>query len=44
MMKILTGDKVFRASLLVSVKWVVVQVGLQLVFGLMIALVLNPEV
>lgn len=43
MMKILTGDKVFRASLLVSVKWVVVQVGLQLVFGLMIALVLNQR-
>lgn len=43
MIKILTGDKIFRASLLVSVKWVVVQVGLQLVFGLMIAMVLNQR-
>lgn len=40
---ILTQDKTFRASLLVSLKWVVVQVGLQLILGLVIALVLNQK-
>lgn len=38
---ILTGDAIFRSSLLVSVEWVVVQVVLQLVLGLGLALVLN---
>ncbi|MGH7912042.1 MAG: carbohydrate ABC transporter permease [Candidatus Dormibacteraceae bacterium] len=39
--KILTSDAIFRESLLVSLKWVVVQVVLQFVIGLGVALVLN---
>lgn len=41
--KILTNDAAFRTSLGVSVKWVLVQVSLQLLFGLTIALVLNQK-
>lgn len=36
-----TGDSVFRTSLLVSLEWVVVQVVLQFLLGLAMALVLN---
>lgn len=39
--KIFTQDKFFFSSLLTSLKWVVSQVGLQLVFGLIAALLLN---
>lgn len=39
--QILTGDDTFWKSLLVSLKWVVVQVVLQLVIGLGVALILN---
>lgn len=39
--KVLTQDSTFRTSLVISLKWVVTQVSLQLVFGLIIALVLN---
>lgn len=39
--KIFTEDKLFFPSLLTSLKWVVSQVGLQLVFGLIFALLLN---
>lgn len=39
--KIFTGDKLFFPSLLISLKWVASQVGLQLIFGLSAALLLN---
>lgn len=38
---IFTNDKLFFPSLLNSLKWVVTEVGLQLVFGLSLALLLN---
>lgn len=41
--KIFTGDKLFLPSLLTSFKWVVSQVGLQLIFGLIAALLLNQK-
>ncbi|WP_088011825.1 carbohydrate ABC transporter permease [Gottfriedia acidiceleris] len=41
--KIFTGDKLFLPSLLTSFKWVVSQVGLQLIFGLFAALLLNQK-
>jgi multiple sugar transport system permease protein len=41
--KIFTGDKFFLPSLLTSFKWVVSQVGLQLIFGLIAALLLNQK-
>lgn len=39
--KIFTADKLFFPSLLNSLKWVVSQVGLQLIFGLIFAILLN---
>jgi len=39
--QVLVGDEVFRTSLLVSVKWVGSEVVLQLVLGMVLALVLN---
>ena len=39
--KIFTEDKLFFPSLVNSLKWVVQEVGLQLVFGLILALLLN---
>ncbi|WPC09620.1 sugar ABC transporter permease [Globicatella sp. PHS-GS-PNBC-21-1553] len=41
--KIFTKDKLFYSSLINSVKWVVSEVGLQLVFGLIFALLLNEK-
>jgi multiple sugar transport system permease protein len=41
--KIFTEDKLFLPSLLTSLKWVVSQVGLQLIFGLIAALLLNQK-
>ena len=41
--KILTDDEVFRTSLSVSLKWVISQVSLQLIFGLIVALILNQD-
>jgi multiple sugar transport system permease protein len=41
--KIFTEDKLFLPSLLISLKWVVSQVGLQLIFGLIAALLLNQK-
>ncbi|KQL41783.1 transporter [Bacillus sp. FJAT-25509] len=41
--KIFTGDKLFLPSLITSFKWVVSQVGLQLIFGLFAALLLNQK-
>ncbi|SMQ72978.1 carbohydrate ABC transporter membrane protein 1, CUT1 family [Bacillus sp. OV166] len=41
--KIFTEDKLFLPSLLTSFKWVVSQVGLQLIFGLIAALLLNQK-
>ena len=38
---IFTNDEMFIPSLLNSLKWVVSQVGLQLVFGMLVALLLN---
>lgn len=38
---IFTQDKMFLPSLLNSVKWVVTEVGLQLIFGMILALLLN---
>ncbi|MCI2253642.1 MULTISPECIES: carbohydrate ABC transporter permease [unclassified Domibacillus] len=39
--EIFTADKTFLPSLLITLKWVVSQVGLQLVFGMAVALLLN---
>ncbi|WP_172370034.1 carbohydrate ABC transporter permease [Sporosarcina jiandibaonis] len=39
--KIFTADKLFFPSLMTSLKWVVSQVGLQLIFGLLFAVMLN---
>jgi len=39
--RIFTEDMVFRSSLRVSLRWVLVQVSFQLVFGMIIALILN---
>lgn len=39
--QIFTQDKLFFPSLLISLKWVVTEVGLQLVFGMILALLLN---
>lgn len=39
--KIFTEDKLFFPSLVTSLKWVISQVGLQLVFGMIFALLLN---
>jgi multiple sugar transport system permease protein len=41
--KIFTQDKLFFPSLWISFKWVVSQVGLQLIFGLSAALLLNQK-
>ena len=41
--KIFKEDRVFRGAMLTSVKWVVLQVGLQLLFGMIFALILNQE-
>lgn len=41
--RIFTEDKVFYSSLLVSIKWVIIEVALQFVLGLMLALVLNSK-
>ncbi len=41
--KILTGDTVFRKSLITSVKWVISEVVLQLVLGMIFALLLNQN-
>jgi multiple sugar transport system permease protein len=41
--KIFTGDPLFYSSLLISVKWVVIEVMLQLILGLIIALLLNQK-
>lgn len=38
---IFSGDKIFYSSLWITAKWVVLEVGFQLVFGLMVALLLN---
>lgn len=39
--KIFTEDPLFFSSLRISLKWVIAQVGLQLVFGMILALLLN---
>jgi multiple sugar transport system permease protein len=39
--RIFTEDTVFYGSLWITLKWVIVEVGFQLVFGLLIALMLN---
>lgn len=41
--KIFTGDEMVKESLVFSVKWVATQVLLQLVFGMMMALILNSR-
>lgn len=41
--KIFTKDKLFYSSLMNSVKWVLSEVGLQLLFGLIFALLLNEK-
>lgn len=41
--KIFTEDTVIKESLVFSVKWVVSEVGLQLVFGMILALILNAR-
>ncbi|TCN21462.1 carbohydrate ABC transporter permease [Mesobacillus foraminis] len=41
--KIFTQDKLFLPSLMTSFKWVISQVGLQLIFGLAFALLLNQK-
>lgn len=41
--RIFTADKVFSKSIVISLRWVVVEVGLQLVFGMIFALVLNQN-
>ncbi|UJF32638.1 carbohydrate ABC transporter permease [Paenibacillus hexagrammi] len=41
--KVFTDDPMFYSSLWISVKWVFVQVCLQLVFGLLVALLLNQS-
>jgi multiple sugar transport system permease protein len=41
--KIFTDDPLFVQSLWISAKWVVVEVVLQLIFGLLVALVLNQS-
>lgn len=41
--KIFTKDKLFYSSLLNTLKWVVSEVGLQLIFGLTFALLLNEK-
>ncbi|MBM7603131.1 multiple sugar transport system permease protein [Metabacillus crassostreae] len=41
--KIFTEDKLFIPSLVNTLKWVVSQVGLQLVFGIIVALLLNQK-
>jgi len=38
---IFTNDTVFRSSLVISLQWVVAQVSLQLIFGMIVALILN---
>jgi len=38
---IFTNDTVFRSSLVVSLQWVLAQVGFQLLFGMIVALLLN---
>ncbi|MCL2398314.1 MAG: sugar ABC transporter permease [Defluviitaleaceae bacterium] len=38
---IFTNDNVFRSSLVISLQWVVAQVSLQLIFGMIVALLLN---
>ena len=40
---IFKGDKVFRGALWTSVRWVVLQVSLQLVLGMIFALILNQK-
>jgi multiple sugar transport system permease protein len=39
--KIFTADPLFKSSLLITLKWVITQVSLQLVFGMIVALLLN---
>ena len=41
--QVLSQDAVFKSSLLVSLKWVVSQVLLQLILGLFVALILNQD-
>lgn len=41
--QIFTADKMFLPSLVNSLKWVLTEVGLQLVFGLSVALLLNQK-
>ena len=41
--KIFTEDTVIKDSLVFSLKWVVSEVGLQLVFGMILALILNAK-
>ena len=41
--KIFTEDTVIKESLVFSLKWVVSEVGLQLVFGMILALILNAK-
>lgn len=41
--KIFTEDTVIKESLVFSLKWVVSEVGLQLVFGMILALILNAR-
>jgi len=41
--QILTSDKLFRSSLLISVRWCFIQVTLQCIFGMIFALVLNAK-
>ncbi len=42
-MKIFTDDPLFAQSLWISAKWVIVEVVLQLIFGLLVAIVLNQS-
>ena len=39
--RIFTNDALFRTSLVISLRWVVYAVGLQLIFGMIVALLLN---
>lgn len=41
--KIFTEDEIIGESLFFSLKWVVTQVGLQLIFGMILALILNAK-
>ncbi|MEI3182508.1 MAG: hypothetical protein V8S98_03695 [Lachnospiraceae bacterium] len=41
--KIFTSDKVFYKALINSIKWVFTEVSLQLIFGMIFALILNQS-